>query len=75
MYTESQNNSQSWFNPLHPNIIMYILHTFADKENLYNNQELLWLLIISYVLITLMCDSGGYFEEKLKASHSLRSES
>ena len=36
------------FNPLYPNISMYFLHTVfytfpkgADKENLFNNQELL----------------------------------
>ena len=35
------------FNPLDPNISMYILHTVletfpkADKENLFNNQELI----------------------------------
>ena len=51
---------------------MHILHTFADKENLYNNQEFLWLLIISYVLITLMCDSGRYFKEKLKSLLGVR---
>ena len=50
---------------LHPNISMHNLHTFlhtfpkkADKENLFNNQELLWLVIISSVLMTFMFDSG-----------------
>ena len=33
----------------------------ADKENLFNNQELLLLEIISFILITLMCDSGVIF--------------
>ena len=26
-------------------------------------------MIISFILVTLMCDSGGYFKEKLDASH------
>ena len=30
----------------------------ADKENLFNNQELLLLAIISFILVRLMCDSG-----------------
>ena len=30
----------------------------ADKENWYKNQELHLLLIISYLLMTFMCDSG-----------------
>ena len=31
-------------------------------------QELLHLVIISVILMTLMCDSRGYCEEKLNAS-------
>ena len=46
--------------PLHPNISMHLLHivhyTFL-KESLFNNQELLQLVIISYILVTLMSDS------------------
>ena len=30
------------------------------------------MLIISYVLITLMCDSGRYFKEKLKSLLGVR---
>ena len=30
----------------------------ASKENLFNNQEVLQLIIISFILMTLMCDSG-----------------
>ena len=30
----------------------------------------LHLVIISFILITLMCDSRGYCKEKLDASHS-----
>ena len=29
----------------------------ADKENLFNNQELPYMVIISFILMTLMCDS------------------
>ena len=29
----------------------------ADK-NLFNNQDLPWSVIISFILMTLMCDSG-----------------
>ena len=45
------------FNPLHPNICMYILHTVlyisqgADRENLCNNQDL-QLVISSHILMT-----------------------
>ena len=56
--------NQMFLNPLHPIISMYILYTVlyslfsiqgADKENLFNN---LWLVIISFILVTLMVDSG-----------------
>ena len=30
----------------------------ADKKNLFTNQELVSLVIISLILMTLMCDSG-----------------
>ena len=47
------------FNPLHPNIGVYILHTVLyifrqvlTQENLFNNQKLLQLLIISFFLVT-----------------------
>ena len=53
--------SPNSLNPLHPKISMHILltvlYTFpknADKDILLNNQELLFLLIISIILITLM---------------------
>ena len=39
-------------------------------ENLSNNQELLWSVISSFILLTLMFDSGGYGKEILDASHS-----
>ena len=43
---------------------MHILHTLlyiswgADKKNLFANQKVLSLVIISFILMTLMCDSG-----------------
>ena len=37
-------------------ISLYISYG-ANKENLFNNQELLWLVIISFILLTLMRDS------------------
>ena len=30
----------------------------ADKENLFNNQELLLLVVISFILVPLIFDSG-----------------
>ena len=52
-----------FFNPLHrdaysPYFFLYISWG-ANKENLFENQELLWLVIISFILMTLMFDSGG----------------
>ena len=44
---------------------MHILHTVlytfldgADKKNLFDNQKPLKLVIISFIMLTLMCDSG-----------------
>ena len=48
--------------PSHHNIIMYILLTVlhsmpgSDRENLFKNQELLQLVIVSFILMTLMYD-------------------
>ena len=60
-------------NPLHPHINMHILNTVflyifhgADKENLFNNQELLLLVIISFILVTLMVDLGRHSGEKIR---------
>ena len=47
-------------NSLHLDIIINVLHTVhytffgADEENLINNQELLYLVHISFILTTLM---------------------
>ena len=63
-------------NPLYSNISVHILHTrlfiykAADKENLFNNQELLKLVIISFILMILIFYSMVILQEKLKASHS-----
>ena len=39
--------------------ILFSIHfQKADKENLFNNQELLLLVIISSILMTFMFDSG-----------------
>ena len=58
-------------NPLHPNTSMYILHTVlyfygADEENLFTDQKLLLLVIISFILITLVCDSRVIFEGEIR---------
>ena len=50
-------------NPSHPNISVHILHVIynslgADKENLFINQENFKLVIISFILMTLLCDTG-----------------
>ena len=31
----------------------------ADKDNLLNNRDFLYVVIISFILTTLMCDSGA----------------
>ena len=52
--------------PLHPNISIHILltvfytfHLEADKENLFNNQENVELVIIFFILMILMNDSAA----------------
>ena len=42
--------------PYSPYYSLYISQG-ADKENLFNNQQLLQSVIISFILMTLMCDS------------------
>ena len=39
------------------------------KENLLNNQEVLQLIIISFILMTLMFDSGVILNGELDVSH------
>ena len=53
-----------YMNTLHHNFIMYILFCSlyiskgTDEENLFNSEELLLFMIISFILMTVMCDSG-----------------
>ena len=64
----TENQVWSVVNPLNPNISMYILHTVLYKFpkvltrriclSLFDNQELLKLVIIFFILLTLMYDSG-----------------
>ena len=55
-------------------IMLFSIHFLRCWQgNLFKNEELLWLVIISFTLVTLMCDSiiqGWYCKEKLDASHS-----
>ena len=68
----------SFFNPLHPKISLYILytvlHTFPkmlSRRICRTIKEFLLLMIISFILATLIFDSGFiYCQEKLDASHS-----
>ena len=68
--------SNTHINPLHPKLSMHILHTVlytfsvADRENLFNNQEPLCLVIFSFILITLGVIQGNYCREKFYAGHS-----
>ena len=50
--------------------VLYALLICAGKENLFNNQEVLQLIIISFILMTLMLIQGWFWKEKLDASHS-----
>ena len=53
-------------------ILSFFIHfpKVTDKENSFTDQKLLSLVIICFILMTLMCDSGGYCWEKLDATHS-----
>ena len=61
------------FKPLHPNISVHIPHTVlytfpkcASKENLFNNQKVLQLFIISFILVNLMFDSGMILKGEIR---------
>ena len=59
----NKKSEKDIINPLHPNTSMYILHTVlyfygADEENLFTDQKLLLLVIISFILPTLISDLG-----------------
>ena len=49
-----KNFKSKMLNSSHPDQYAYS----ADKENLLNNQELLKLVIIFFILMTLMCNPG-----------------
>ena len=46
-------------------LFLYISYGI-DKENLFNNQELLWLVTISFILMALMCDSGMILKGEIR---------
>ena len=57
------SGTKSYLNPIQPNIRMHILYTVlytflkgADRR--FSNQQLLYFVIISFILITLKSDSG-----------------
>ena len=65
------------FTPLHQNAYspyysLYISWS-AEKENLFNNQELLWSAINSFILGTLVCDSEVISQEDIRCQSILRS--
>ena len=73
------SNDSPSFHPLHPNIRMHILHTalytfpkMMTGRICFNNQELLQLVIISFLLMTLMFDSGSIMWGETKWSSFLR---
>ena len=46
----------------------------ADKENLFNNQELLLLVVISFILVPLIFDSGVILQGEIRCLLLLRSK-
>ena len=61
----------------HPNVIMHILHTVLYTFLKVLTRRICLLIksfffgdIISFILMTLICDSGRYTKEKLDASRS-----
>ena len=62
------------FSSLHPKISINILSTvisyITDKEHLFENQELLKLMIISFLFMTLIIDLRVTCQEKLELIHS-----
>ena len=48
-------------------LIMFLYISYgADKENLFNNQELLLLVVISFILVPLIFDSGVILQEEIR---------
>ena len=61
MVTITDNSpSQDYTHPDNQTTLLHILYTSYSsyKENLYNNQEHLEFVIISFILITIMFDLG-----------------
>ena len=55
-----------------PNISKYILQSSVhDEENLFNNQDLCYLLITFFFLTTICLIDQCYYKEKLNIGHSL----
>ena len=53
---------------------MHILHTVLNtfsKENLFTDQKFLLMVIISFILMTLMCDSGLILWGEIRCSSLL----
>ena len=48
-------------------LIMFLYISYgADKENLFNNQELLLLVVISFILVPLIFDSGVILQGEIR---------
>ena len=50
-------------------ILQTVVLTFAkvaDRENLFKNQELIWLVIISFILLTKIFDSGVILKGEIR---------
>ena len=55
-------------------VLHTVLYTFPNvlaKENLFNNQEVLQLIIISFILMTLMLDSWMILKGEIKCQSLL----
>ena len=64
----STSAAPQFLSPLHPMISIHVLHTVLYTflqvltfENLFSNQKLLLLLIIMFILVTFILDSGVIF--------------
>ena len=64
-YMMSQPFTLQYQNAYSPSCSLYI-SLFAGKENLFNNQEFLQLIIISFILMTLMCGSGVIWNGEIR---------
>ena len=70
-------SSKPSINPLHSKISIHFLHTglstFYDKKNLFDNQELVKLVIISVILLTFAFDSRLILRGELRSRSLLGS--